>query len=159
MCAMRFRFRGRRGTRRIEASAVSPLSSPRRRGPIATAVFDTHRVCQIAKTRRMGPRLRGDDNNRGIALLRLLRDRHWHAGDLHLEHAQTGTRAEIESLPVVAAEGHVGCVGKAMHDAAELLAVRVNDVEPARAAAINVAGAVDLHAVGNAWLSSAQIGE
>src|SRR5215467_11887603 len=91
--------------------------------------------------------------------LRLLRNRHRHAGDLHLEHAETRARAKIERLPVVAAEGHVGRVGKAVHDAAKLLAARVKDVEPARAAAIDVAGAIDLHAVGNARLCSAQVRE
>src|SRR5262245_62563420 len=89
--------------------------------------------------------------------LRFLHNGHRHAGDLHLEHAETRARAEIDGLPVVASESHVGGVGKAVHDAAELLAARVKDVKPARAAAIHVAGAIDLHAVGNARFWSAQV--
>jgi hypothetical protein len=46
-----------------------------------------------------------------------------------------------------------------MHDASELLAVRGDDVEPARAAAIDVACGIDLHAVGTARLGSAEIDE
>src|SRR6266705_3409920 len=44
-----------------------PLSSPRRRGPIATELSISRRPHHIATTRRMGPRLRGDDNGRFIA--------------------------------------------------------------------------------------------
>ena len=66
---------------------------------------------------------------------------------------------EIERLPIVAAEGDIGRRGLAVHDAAELLARLVHDVEPARAAGIDVAGRVHLHAVGHAGLGAAQIGE
>src|SRR5215470_5860826 len=38
------------------------LSSPRRRGPIATAFSMLQRWCHIGSARRMGPRLRGDDS-------------------------------------------------------------------------------------------------
>src|SRR5215467_13940984 len=41
---------------------TSPLSSPRRRGPITTDHQDYAGCCSIACSRRMGPRLRGDDN-------------------------------------------------------------------------------------------------
>src|SRR6266702_2291360 len=43
-----------------------PRSSPRRRGPIATELSISRRL-HIAMTRRMGPRLRGDDRGRFIA--------------------------------------------------------------------------------------------
>src|SRR4030095_5732052 len=39
-------------------------SSPRRRGPIATALSILQRWCNIGSTRRMGPRLRGDDSGK-----------------------------------------------------------------------------------------------
>src|SRR5882724_11178118 len=44
-----------------------PLSSPRRRGPIATELSISRRPHHIATTRPMGPRLRGDDSGRFIA--------------------------------------------------------------------------------------------
>src|SRR5262245_45817048 len=44
-----------------------PLSSPRRRGPIATELSISRRLHYIAMIRRMGPRLRGDDSGRFIA--------------------------------------------------------------------------------------------
>ncbi len=43
-----------------------PLSSPRRRGPIATELSISRRPHHVATTRRMGPRLRGDDSGRFI---------------------------------------------------------------------------------------------
>src|SRR5262245_50798470 len=61
----------------------------------------------------------------------LLRHRHRDAGDLDLEHAEARAGGEVHRLPVVAAEGDVGGVGKAVHDAAELLALRIEDVEAA----------------------------
>src|SRR6266545_5580491 len=73
-------------------------------------------------------RSRGHRGTRRIEIdelrLRLLRDRHVHAGDLHLEHAQTRACTEVDGLPVVASKGNVGRVGKAVHDAAEFLATR-----------------------------------
>src|SRR5215813_202649 len=42
------------------------LSSPRRRGPITTALSVAHKPCNIGSTRRVGPRLRGDDSNIGF---------------------------------------------------------------------------------------------
>src|SRR5262249_61414326 len=44
-------------------------------------------------------------------------------------------------------------------DAAELLARRIEDPQAAGAAAKDVAGAIDLHAVGNPALAAAEIGE
>src|SRR5262245_55275582 len=89
-------------------------------------------------------------------LLPLL-DRHRSAGDLELDREQCAAAREVERLPVVAAEGDVGGRRVAVHDAAELLALRVEDVDAARAAAIDVAGDVDLQAVGRAGLAAAQI--
>src|SRR5262249_24975469 len=43
-------------------SAEYLLSSPRRRGPILRSISVVRNLCHIAWTRRMGPRLRGDDN-------------------------------------------------------------------------------------------------
>src|SRR3954468_3372348 len=46
-----------------------PLSSPRRRGPIDTELSISRRPHDVAMTRRMGPRLRGDDS--GDSLLHI----------------------------------------------------------------------------------------
>src|SRR4051812_26411290 len=78
---------------------------------------------------------------------RFLHGRHRHAGNLDLEHAEARARAEVDGLPVVAAEGDVRRIIEAVHDAAEPLALGVHDVEPARTAAVDVAGGIDLHAV------------
>jgi hypothetical protein len=43
-------------------SAEYVLSSPRRRGPILRSISIVRNLCHIAWTRRIGPRLRGDDN-------------------------------------------------------------------------------------------------
>src|SRR5262245_9409773 len=88
-----------------------------------------------------------------------LLDRHRQPGDLELDREQRAAAREVERLPVVAAEGDVRRRRVAVHDAAELLALRIEDVDAARAAAIDVAGDVDLHAVGRARLAAAQIGE
>src|SRR5437763_16858241 len=44
-----------------------PLSSPRRRGPIATELSISRRPNHLATTQRMGPRLRGDDSGTLLA--------------------------------------------------------------------------------------------
>src|ERR1700730_11972091 len=90
---------------------------------------------------------------------RFLFDRHRYAGNLRLERAETRAGAKVDGLPIVASEGDVGRVIEAVHDTAEFLALRVEDVEPARATAVNVAGGVHLHPVGAAWLRSAQVGK
>ena len=46
-----------------------------------------------------------------------------------------------------------------MHDAAELLALRIHHINAARAAAIDIAGDIHLHAVGHARLRAGQVGE
>src|SRR5215510_12045327 len=46
------------------------LSSPRRRGPIATALSVAHKPCNIGSTRRMGPRLREDDSGEACDQMR-----------------------------------------------------------------------------------------
>src|SRR3984893_19485575 len=82
----------------------------------------------------------------------LSRYRHGHAGNLDVDRAEVGAAREIEGLPVVSAERHVGGCRLAVHDAAEFLAARVHDPDAARAAAINIAFDVDLHAVGHTGL-------
>src|SRR5689334_5735722 len=47
-------------------SAEYILSSPRRRGPILRIISVVRNLCHIAWTRRIGPRLRGDDNWRVV---------------------------------------------------------------------------------------------
>src|SRR5438270_1314704 len=66
---------------------------------------------------------------------------------------------EVEGLPVVPAEGEVRGGGCTVHDTAELLALGVDDPQPAGAAAIDIAFDIDLHAVGHARLIAAQIGK
>src|SRR5215468_33687 len=70
-----------------------------------------------------------------------------------------GAAGEVKRSPVIAAERDVGGRRLPVHDAAELLALQVEDPDAARAAAIDVAGRVDLHAIGDAGLAAAQIGE
>src|SRR5216683_2681214 len=90
---------------------------------------------------------------------RFLHGRHWYARNLHPEGAEARAGAEKDGLPVVATEGDVGRVLIAVHDATELLALRIEDIEPACAAAKDIAGRIDLHAVRNARLGSAQVGK
>src|SRR5215470_781387 len=66
---------------------------------------------------------------------------------------------EIEGLPVVAAKGEVGRGRGAVDDAAELFAIAIHDPDSARAAAINTAFDIHLHAVRNTRLVAAQIGK
>src|SRR6267142_583298 len=79
----------------------------------------------------------GEAENRPRSLGRLYR--HRDAGDFHLDRTEVVPAGEIQGFPVVAAEGNVGRRRRAMHDAAELLAARIDDPDPARAAAIDVA--------------------
>ena len=57
------------------------------------------------------------------------RDRH--ACNLQIDSAEIVMRSDIEGFPVVAAERQIGRVRIAVHDAAKLLAVGRDDVEPA----------------------------
>jgi hypothetical protein len=66
---------------------------------------------------------------------------------------------EIKRLPVGAAEGKVRGLGLAMDDAAELLALRIEYPYSARTAAIDVASAVNLHAVRDTGLGAAEFRE
>src|SRR5580693_7723857 len=63
---------------------------------------------------------------------------------------------EVQGFPVVAAEGDIGGSRSAVDDATELLALWVQDPNPAGPAAIDVSFNIDLHAVG---LAAAQIGK
>src|SRR5436853_2028645 len=71
------------------------------------------------------------------------------AGDFQIHGTEMGAAGEVKRSPVIAAERDVGGRRLPVHDAAELLALRVEDPDAARAAAIDVAGRVDLHAVGD----------
>src|SRR5712671_1816151 len=93
-----------------------------------------------------------------LCLLPLV-DRHRNSGDLQFDREQRAAAGEEQRLPVVASKADVRCRRMTVHDAAELVALRIEDVDAARAAAIDVAGDVDLHAVGPARLAAAQIGE
>src|SRR5207302_6088655 len=46
-------------------SPQTPVSSPRRRGPIISDISVAHRLCHIAATQRMGPCFRGEDTGEG----------------------------------------------------------------------------------------------
>src|SRR5262249_36011012 len=81
------------------------------------------------------------------------------AGDFQIHGTEIGAAGEVKRSPVIAAERDVGGRRLPVHDAAELLALQVEDPDAARAAAIDVPGRVDLHAVGDAGLAAAQIGE
>src|SRR5271169_4512857 len=86
-----------------------------------------------------------------------LADRNRDAGNLDIDRAEVVTAGEIEDFPVGAAKGQIRRGRSAVHDAAELFALRVHDPQPASATAINIALDVDLHAVRNAGLVAAQI--
>src|ERR1700738_1930324 len=66
---------------------------------------------------------------------------------------------EEQRLPIVAAEPEVRGRGLSVDDAAELLARGIEDVEAARTATKDIAGDVDLHAVGHARIGAAQVSE
>jgi hypothetical protein len=65
---------------------------------------------------------------------RLLCDRDRHAGDLEVDGPQGGPAGKEQRLPIVAAEPDIGGGGIAVNDAAELLALGIEDVDAARAA-------------------------
>src|SRR6202048_4492813 len=83
----------------------------------------------------------------------------WHrnTGNFYLNGAEMVSTGEVEGLPVVAAKGQISGGRRSVHDAGELLALWVDDPQPASAAAINVSLDVYLHAVGDAGLVAAQI--
>src|SRR5215471_2129584 len=94
-----------------------------------------------------------------LCMSRSLLDRHRHARNLHLEGTEAGAGAKVDGLPIVSSEGEVGGVAEAVHDSAEFLAIRIEDVEAAGAAAKNISCRVDLHAVRHSGLRSAQVGK
>src|SRR6266700_4692905 len=77
--------------------------------------------------------------------------RHVHAG---AEHRAVG--GDVERTPVRVAPCHVGAVVRNA-DPAEELAVRAYHVDAAGTGAIDVAFAIDLHAVGDAGLASGEL--
>jgi len=87
------------------------------------------------------------------------RDRHRDARDFHIHRAEECPAGEVKRLPVVAAESDVGGRGSAMDDAAKLLALGIHDVDATGAAAIDIAGGVDLHPIGHARFCSPQVDE
>src|SRR5262252_4505961 len=89
-------------------------------------------------------------------LLRLLRDRHRDAGDFEVDRAQVHAAGEEQRLPVVTAEAEVRGGGLSVDDTAEFLARGIEDVEPARTAAKDIAGNVNFHPVRHAWFGALQ---
>src|SRR5437764_5046911 len=81
------------------------------------------------------------------------------AGDLQVYGTEVRAAGEIKGFPVVAAERDVGGRGLPVHDAAKLLALRIEDPDAPCAAAIDVARRIHLHAIGHAGLVAAEIGE
>src|SRR5205085_12705463 len=91
-------------------------------------------------------------------LLPLL-DWHRNSGNLQLDREQRAAAGKVQRLPVVTAKADVRRRRMAVHDATKLVALRVEDVDAGGAAAIDVAGTIDLHAVGPAGPAPAQIGK
>src|SRR6266700_5196994 len=81
--------------------------------------------------------------------------RHRDAGNPQVDRAQGVPAGEVERLPVVAAEGDIGGRGLAVDDAAKLLALSIEDMDPAGAAAVDLACRIDPHAAGHARLGAA----
>ena len=66
---------------------------------------------------------------------------------------------EVQRLPVIAAERQLVVAGAPCTMRPSFLPVRIHDPDAARAAAIDIARGIDLHAVGNAGFVAAQVGE
>src|SRR5262249_5155904 len=66
----------------------------------------------------------------------LRRDRHRDAGHFELHGTERRMRGEVERFPVIAAKGDVRRLRLAVHDAAELPALGIDDVDAARSARI-----------------------
>src|SRR5262245_29825046 len=81
------------------------------------------------------------------------------ARNLHADRAQVIAAGEVECPPVVAPEREVGGGRGSVNDAPEFLAPGVHDPDAPGTAAIDVALDVYLHAVGDAGLGAAQVGE
>src|SRR5260221_2541823 len=80
------------------------------------------------------------------------------SGDFQVDRAQVAPAGEKQSFPIVATEPDISRRRLAMDDATELLPLRIENIEPTGAAAIDIAGRVDLHAVGATGLRTAQAG-
>src|SRR5260221_6038795 len=85
--------------------------------------------------------------------------RHREAGDFELHRAQGRMRGEIERFPIVATKGDVGRLRLAMDDAAELLALGIDDIDAARSAGIDVAQHIELDTVRTSGLRTFQLDE
>ena len=61
------------------------------------------------------------------AIILFLADRHLDTGELYINGTQVIAAGEIERFPVTPAKRQIGRGRSAVHDAAELFAVRVHD--------------------------------
>src|ERR1700733_8878179 len=72
---------------------------------------------------------------------------HRHSGNLEVHRAEEIPVGEIERAPFRATEGKVGGLGLAVNDAAEFLALGIEDVNASRATTIDIPRQIHLHAV------------
>src|SRR6516225_7631040 len=86
-------------------------------------------------------------------------DWHKNARDLHLDGTKIIPVREIERLPVIATERYVRSLWPSVHDAAELLALRVENVHSACPSAVNIASDIHLHAIRPAGLRATKVRE
>src|SRR5262249_57514203 len=77
------------------------------------------------------------------------------AGNFQIHGTEMGAAGEVKRSPVIAAERDVGGRRLPVHDAAELLALRVEDPDAARAAPLHVAAPLPLPALSDAGPPSA----
>src|SRR5438093_793726 len=155
-------IRPRRGERRsLKSFAPTGLSIGRQAYPgLAPGATFLSRSAAGRTSSAIGPNLQTSDAGFSrVQALRFLHRRHWNARNLHIDGEERAPGGEVEGLPVVAAEGHVGRRRLAVNDAAELLAFGIQDVKTAGAAGIDVTRDIDLHPFGHAGLPSAPIAE
>ena len=86
-------------------------------------------------------------------------DRHRNARDLHLDSTKIIPVREIKRLPIIATKRDVRSLWSSVHDAAELLALRVQDVDSSCPSAVNIPSDIHLHAVRSAGLRATQVRE
>src|SRR5262245_47431855 len=79
------------------------------------------------------------------------------AGNLKLHSSQRVLGGEIQRLPVVAAERHVGGCSMTMDDATEFLTIAVENVDSTRPTTVDVSSGINLHTVWHARVCSAQV--
>src|SRR6516165_9652119 len=86
-------------------------------------------------------------------------DRHRNARDLHLDGTKIIPVREIERLPIIATERDVRSLWPSVHDTAELLALRVENVDSPCPSAVNIPSDIYLHAIRAAGLRAMEVGE